>query len=55
MSEDPREALARTERKLAEQRAKGRVVDRISESLHRMAEENNFVYRLAALYRGERA
>lgn len=49
-----REAAAareRSEAKLRQQRAKGRVIDRITDSLARIAEENNFTHRIAQLYR----
>lgn len=49
-----REAAAareRTEAKLRQQRVKGRMIDRIIDSLRDVAEENNFTHRIAKLYR----
>lgn len=53
MTDEPREALERTERKLAKEQARSKVVDRIAASIEALREENNFAWRLAALYRGE--
>lgn len=54
-ADDPHEALERTRRKLAEAKAKGPLIQRVSASLEKMAEENNFTWRLAELFRGGRA
>ncbi len=52
-ADEARRAKERAERKLASQRAKTGVIDRLVDSLRGMSEENHFSSRLRDLYRGE--